>query len=66
MERPQNKLETADSAPNRRLLKKQTLGQLDDETVTRQARHSRQCPEKELLKKKNIESTIQWNGHKKS
>ena len=47
--------------------KKKTLSQLGDGTVTRQARNSRQCPEKETIKKKiNIESTRQWNGHKKS
>ena len=48
-----------------RLLKK-TLSHLGDGTVTRQARQSRQCPEKELLKKTNIEPKRQRNGHKKS
>ena len=49
-----------------RLLKK-TLSHLGDGTVTRQSRNSRHCPEKELLKKKKkLEPTRQWNGHKKS
>ena len=53
--------------PEKETIKKKTLSQLDNVTVTRQARNSRQCPEKETIKKKiNIESTRQWNGHKKS
>ena len=53
--------------PEKETNKKQTLSQLDNGTATRQARNSRQCPEKETIKKKiNIESTRQWNGHKKS
>ena len=53
MERPQDKLETAGSAPKRRLLKK-TLSHLDNGTATRQARNSRQCPEKETIKKETL------------
>ena len=64
MERPKDKLETEGSAPKMIQLKK-NLSRLDNGTATRQARNSRQCPEKETIKKK-LESTRQWNGHKTS
>jgi len=46
-------LEIAGSAPKRtQLKKKKTLSQLDNGTATRQARNSRQFPEKETIKRK--------------